>query len=67
MTTTPTLYLLERELKSIITALDYLNEDKQNTLENLKSIEQNILDKTRYLKDINRSIEILKHGKSNSQ
>lgn len=64
MTTTPSIYLLERELKSIISALDYLNEGKQDTLEALKDIEQNILDKTRYLKDINKSIEILKYGKS---
>jgi len=66
MITTPTIYLLERELKSIIMALDYLNEDRIQTMENLKIIESSISDKTAYLKDINKSIEILKHGKSNS-
>lgn len=66
MTTTPSIYLLERELKGVISALDYLNEGKQDTLEALKDIEQNILDKTRYLKDINKSIEVLKNAKSNT-
>ena len=66
MITTPTLYLLERELKTIIGAIEYLNEEKVSSIDNLKRIEQSLYDKTTYLKDINRSIEILKHGKSNS-
>lgn len=67
MTTTPTIYLLERELKTIIGAIEYLNEEKVSSIDNLKRIEQSLCDKTMYLKDINHSIQILKHGKSNSQ
>jgi uncharacterized protein (UPF0335 family) len=66
MTTTPTIYLLERELKNIIGAIEYLNEEKITSMDNLKRIEQSLYDKTTYLKDINKSIEILKHAKSNS-
>ena len=66
VTTTPTLYLLERELKNIIGAIDYLNEERISSMDNLKRIEQSLHDKTTYLKDINKSIEILKHAKSNS-
>ena len=66
MTTTPSIYLLERELKGIISALNYLNEDRNLNIETLKGIEQNILDKTRYLIDINKSIEVLKNAKSNT-
>ena len=67
MITTPTLYLLEREVKRLITAIEDLNTDKLHAVQNLKNIEEELNTRLTYLNDFNKNIEILKHGKSNSQ
>ena len=67
MITTPTIYLLEREVKRIITSIESLNEDRVIAIAALKDIDEELNTKVTYLNDFNKSIEILKHGKSNSQ
>ena len=67
MTTTPTIYTLEREVKRLITSIQSLNEDKVVAIASLKDIDEELATKVTYLNDFNKSIQILKHGKSNSQ
>ena len=67
MTTTPTIYTLEREVKRIITSIESLNEDRVVAIASLKDIDEELNTKVTYLNDFNKSIQILKHGKSNSQ
>ena len=67
MTTTPTIYTLEREVKRIITSIESLNEDRVVAIASLKDIDEELSTRLTYLNDFNKSIEILKHGKSNSQ
>jgi hypothetical protein len=67
MTTTPTLYTLEREVKRILTSIESLNEDRLVLIQSLKDVESELDTKVTYLNDFNKSIQILKHGKSNSQ
>ena len=67
MTTTPTIYTLEREIKRILTSIEGLNEDRLIAIASLKDIDEELNTRLTYLNDFNKSIEILKHGKSNSQ
>ena len=67
MTTTPSIYTLEREIKRIITSIEALNEDRLVLIQSLKDVESELDTKVTYLNDFNHSIQILKHGKSNSQ
>jgi hypothetical protein len=67
MTTTPTIYTLEREVKRMITSIESLNEDRLVAIASLKDIDEELNTKVTYLNDFNKSIQILKHGKSNSQ
>jgi hypothetical protein len=67
MTTTPTIYTLEREVKRLITSIQALNDDRLVLIQSLKDVESELDTKVTYLNDFNKSIQILKHGKSNSQ
>lgn len=67
MTTTPTIYTLEREVKRILSSIESLNEDRVLAIAALKDIDEELNTKVTYLNDFNKSIQILKHGKSNSQ
>ena len=66
MTTTPTIYTLEREVKRIITSIEGLNEDRAIAIASLKDIDEELSTKITYLNDFNRSIQILKNAKSNT-
>ena len=66
MTTTPTIYTLEREVKRIITSIEGLNEDRAIAIASLKDIDEELSTKLTYLNDFNRSIQILKNAKSNT-
>lgn len=67
MTTTPSIYTLEREVKRILSSIESLNEDRVIAIAALKDIDEELNTKVTYLNDFNKSIQILKHGKSNSQ
>lgn len=66
MTTTPTIYTLEREVKRILSSIESLNEDRVLAIAALKDIDEELNTKVTYLNDFNKSIQILKHGKSNT-
>ena len=62
MTTTPTLYTLQREVKRILASIEALNEDKLTLIQTLKDVESELSTKITYLNDFNRSIEVLKRA-----